>query len=145
MSQVVATVAAVDVSDWRVALVGAGVIGAGWAGRCLAAGCDVVVSDPSQAAYERLVATVEQAWPILERRGLAAGASLDRLSYEADVATAVANADFIQESAPEREDLKRKILTEVDAAAPQDTIIASSTSGILPTNLQADCTHPERV
>ena len=137
--------AATDVNGWQVTLVGAGVIGAGWAGRCLAAGCDVVVSDPSQDAYERLVATVKQAWPILEKRGLAAGASLQRLSYEADVAKAVADADFIQESAPEREDLKSKILADVDAAAPMDTIIASSTSGILPTNLQADCVHAERV
>lgn len=145
MNPIAATVSAVDVKDWQVTLVGAGVIGAGWAGRCLAAGCDVVVTDPSKPAYDRLVATVEQAWPILEKRGLADGASLDHLTYETDVAKAVANADFIQESAPEREDLKRKILAEVDAAAPTDTIIASSTSGILPTKLQADCVHPERV
>src|SRR5699024_12019630 len=98
------------------------------AGRCLAAGCEVVVSDPSQDAYARLVATVEQAWPVLEKRGLAEGASIARLSYEPDVAQAVANADFVQESAPEREELKRKVLAAIDAAAPVETIIASSTS-----------------
>src|SRR5699024_6873062 len=129
----------------QITLVGAGVIGAGWAARMLAAGHDVVVTDPSEAAYDRLKATVEQAWPKLARRGLAATASLARLGYEPDLATAVAQADFIQESAPEREDLKRELLARIDAAAPAGTIIASSSSGLLPTRIQADCSHPERV
>jgi carnitine 3-dehydrogenase len=62
----------------------------------------------------------------------------------ASIAEAVARADFIQESAPEREDLKRRILAEIDAHAPQDALIGSSTSGLLPTKLQADMRHPER-
>lgn len=128
-----------------VALVGAGVIGAGWAGRFLAAGCEVTVTDPSKAAYESLVRTVHQAWPYLERRGVAAGASVERLHYEPDLASAVGHADFIQESAPEREDLKVALLTKVDAAAPATSVIASSSSGLLPTRLQARCAHPERV
>jgi carnitine 3-dehydrogenase len=57
----------------------------------------------------------------------------------------VADASFVQESAPERESLKRGLLAEIDAAAPPDVLIASSSSGLLPTRIQADCIHPERV
>lgn len=132
-------------ADKKVALVGAGVIGTGWAGRFLAAGCDVTVTDPSRPAFDALQRDVTQVWPILEQRGLAPGASLSRLRCEADMPSAVAAADFIQESAPEREDLKRSLLAAIDAAAPADTPIASSSSGLLPTRLQADCQHPERI
>src|SRR5699024_11967154 len=66
----------------RITLVGAGVIGAGWAARCLAAGHDVIVSDPSAEAFEKLQASVQQAWPVLRKRGLAAEASTARVRYE---------------------------------------------------------------
>ncbi len=58
---------------------------------------------------------------------------------------AVANADWIQESVPERLDLKRKVLTEIDAAARPDALIGSSTSGLLPTDPQRDMHYPERL
>jgi carnitine 3-dehydrogenase len=107
----------------RVALVGAGVIGAGWAARCLARGLDVVATDPGDDAGDKLRAAVDNAWPALSRVGLAAGSSRDRLRFVAEVEGAVAGADFIQESAPENEDLKRRLLASI----------------------QADCRHPERV
>ena len=67
-----------------------------------------------------------------------------RLSFPGSLAEAVRGAAFIQESALEREDLKRQILRDIDAHAPPDALICSSTSGLLPTRLQADMTHPER-
>jgi carnitine 3-dehydrogenase len=129
----------------RVALVGTGVIGAGWAARCLAHGLDVVATDPAPGAEQRLRAAVDNAWPALERVGLAPGADRSRLAFVANVANAVAGADLVQESAPEREDLKRRLIAEIDAAARPDTLIASSSSGLLPSRLQAGCAHPERV
>jgi carnitine 3-dehydrogenase len=129
----------------RVALVGGGVIGGGWAARCLAHGLDVVASDPGPGAEEKLRATVANAWPALTKVGLKAGASQSRLSFAKDLETAVASADFVQESAPENEDLKRKLHARIDAAARPHVIIASSSSGLLPTRFQADCKHPERV
>jgi carnitine 3-dehydrogenase len=129
----------------RVAIVGTGVIGAGWAARCLARGLDVVATDPAPEAEARLRAAIDNAWPALERVGLADGADRDRLRFVADPAEAVADASFVQESAPERESLKRGLLAEIDAAAPPDVLIASSSSGLLPTRIQADCIHPERV
>jgi len=129
----------------RVALVGGGVIGGGWAARCLAHGLDVVATDPGPGAEAKLRATVANAWPALTKVGLKPGASQERLSFAPDLESAVAEADFIQESAPENDDLKRKLHARIDAAARPATVIASSSSGLLPTNFQADCKRPERV
>jgi carnitine 3-dehydrogenase len=129
----------------KIAIVGAGVIGGGWAARALAAGLDVTAWDPAPGAEERLRASVENAWPALTRVGLAPGAALSRLSYVTDLADAVGDADFIQESAPENGDLKRALMARIDAAARPDVVIASSSSGLLPSNFQADCVRPERV
>ena len=129
----------------RVALVGTGVIGAGWAARCLARGLDVTAWDPGPDAERRLRAAVANAWPALERLGLAPDASPDRLSFVPDLERCVADADLVQESAPEREDLKRQLLARVSSTCPPDALIASSTSGLLPSRLQADMAGPERL
>jgi len=128
-----------------VAIVGGGVIGGGWAARCLAHGLDVVASDPAPGAEEKLRATVANAWPALTKVGLKPGASQSRLTFARNLESALKDADFVQESAPENEDLKRKLHARMDAAARPDAIIASSSSGLLPTHFQADCKHPERV
>src|SRR6476660_3469748 len=109
----------------RIAIVGTGVIGSGWAARCLAHGLDVTASDPAPGAEQRLRDSVANAWPALTRVGLAPGAALGRLSFVGDVAACVRDADFVQESAPENDALKRRILAEIDAAATPDVIIAS--------------------
>ena len=129
----------------RLALVGGGVIGSGWAARALAHGLDVVATDPAPGAEGKMRAAVENAWPALERVGLKKGADLNRLSFVTRVEEAVAEADFVQESAPEREELKRKLHAQIDAAVRPDVVIASSSSGLLPSRFQADCGHPERV
>jgi carnitine 3-dehydrogenase len=128
-----------------IGIVGTGVIGAGWVARCLAHGLDVVAWDPAANAEAQLRAKVENAWPALQRTGLTAGADAARLRFVADVEAAVRDADFIQESAPEVEDLKRTLLARVDAAARPDVVIASSSSGLLPTRFSVECRHPERV
>ena len=129
----------------RVAILGSGLIGSGWAARCLAHGLDVVAWDPNPSAEAVLRSNVENAWPTLTDVGLASGASMDRLSFVTDLEACVGDADFIQENAPDNEDLKRKLLSQADVAAPVDTIIASSSSGIRPTLIARDCKHPERV
>ncbi len=129
----------------RVALVGGGVIGSGWAARCLAHGLDVVASDPAPGAEAKIRAAVANAWPALTKVGLEPGASQERLAFAKDLESAVAEADFIQESAPENDDLKRRLHARIDAAARPATVIASSSSGLLPTSFQADCRRPERV
>lgn len=129
----------------RVAVIGAGVIGSGWAARCLANALEVVAWDPGPEAEAKLRAAVANAWPALERVGLRPGAAMDRLRVVATVAEAVGEADFVQESAPENIALKRRLHAEIDAAARPGAIVASSSSGLLPSEMQADCRHPERL
>ncbi len=129
----------------RVCVVGTGVIGSGWAARCLANGLDVVATDPGPDAEAGLRANVRNAWPALERVGLAKGASEQRLHFVGNLEHALEGADFVQENAPEREDLKRELHARIDAALPAEVLIASSSSGLLPSRIQADCTHPGRV
>ena len=129
----------------RVALVGGGVIGGGWAARCLANGLEVVLTDPRAEAREYVEKTVADAWPVLEAAGLAESGDRCRLRFTSDVAEAVSEADFIQENVPEREDLKISVLEEVGLHARSDAIIASSSSGLLPSRLQSRCANPERL
>lgn len=130
----------------KIAVVGTGVIGNGWIARFLAHGYVVIATDPAPNAELRMRNDVAKAWPSLEKIGLAEGASLDRLTFERDLEKAVTEADLIQENAPEREELKKKLLADIDRFAKPDAIIASSTSGYKPSTLQEDCKHhPERV
>lgn len=130
----------------NITVVGTGVIGNGWITRFLANGYHVTATDPAPGAAERVREAVNQAWPSMEQMGLADGASIDNLTFEEDFSVALQNADFIQENVPEREGLKRKVIADIDQNAPAEAVIASSTSGILPSTLQADCErHPERV
>jgi carnitine 3-dehydrogenase len=126
------------------AALGVGVIGSGWVSRALAHGLDVIAWDPAQGAEKQLRANVANAWPALERVGLKAGASQERLRFVATIEEAVANADFVQESAPEREDLKLSLHEKVSLATRPETIIASSTSGLLPTDFYANAKNPSR-
>ena len=127
------------------AVVGTGVIGAGWATRALAMGLDVTAWDVADGWPERLRAAIDNAWPAAAALGLAPDADPGRLRCAATLEEACAAADMVQESAPERLDVKRRLLAAIDAASTPQALIASSTSGLLPTDLQADCRHPERV
>ncbi|AXA64714.1 L-carnitine dehydrogenase [Pseudomonas oryzihabitans] len=126
------------------AALGTGVIGAGWIARALARGLTVRAWDPAPGAEAALRTRLANAWPALQAQGLAPGASLDRLSFHTDLDAAVASADVIQESAPERLELKRELHAQVSRAARPDALICSSTSGLLPSDFYAEALHPER-
>jgi carnitine 3-dehydrogenase len=87
---------------------------------------------------------VAAAWPALVSLGGAETISEYRLSFHAQPEEAVAEAEFVQENAPERATLKRQLLHRIDAVLPPSVIIASSSSGLLMSNLQRDCRHRER-
>ena len=129
----------------RIALIGTGVIGAGWAARCLARGLAVTAWDPAPDAEAALRQRVTDAWPALERLGLDPAADPARLDFAPSLEAALAAADFVQESAPEDEAVKRALLARIDAAAPPPAIIASSSSGLLPSRIQAGSADPGRV
>ena len=129
----------------RIAVVGTGVIGASWAAEYLARGYDVVATDPAPNAESNLRKMIDQAWKDLTSVGLSAGASRDRLSFTTNMKEALVHADLIQENGPERPDFKIKLYAEMDAIAPLDCLLASSSSGITPSVIQSQCKHPERV
>ena len=129
----------------RIAIVGTGVIGASWAAQYLARGFDVVATDPAPNAEANLRKYVDEAWGQLEAIGLSPGAARDRLTFTPDMKAALAQADFVQENAPERPEFKIKLFADMEATLPVDSIIASSSSGITPSVMQSKCKHPERV
>ena len=124
------------------ACIGGGVIGGGWIARFLLAGVDVRVFDPHPEA-ERIVgeviANAERAYGLLTNAPLPARG---RLTFCPSLKDAVSGAEWVQESVPERLDLKRRVLAEIDAACPAEALIGSSTSGLLPTELQAGLSPP---
>ncbi len=128
----------------RIAIVGTGTIGASWATHYLARGFDVTATDPAPGAEAALRSYVEGAWEGVKTLGLAPGASPDRLKFTSDLTAALADADFVQENAPERPELKVKLFAEIDDATPPEAIIASSSSGITMSVMQAECRRPER-
>jgi len=129
----------------RIAIVGTGVIGASWAAQYLARGFDVIATDPAPNAEANLRKYVNEAWELLSTIGLSPGGSRERLSFTSDLKQALANADLVQENGPERPDFKLKLYADMDEATPEDSLIASSSSGITPSVMQSKCRHPERV
>ena len=128
----------------RVACVGAGTIGAGWAALFLSRGLSVVAHDPADGAEARLRARVARAWPSLEALGLAAGADPSKLTFEDDLAAALDGAQFVQESAPDHRDLKVELAERIDRHLPDDVVIASSSSTFVPSVLASRCRAPAR-
>lgn len=94
----------------KVAVVGTGVIGGGWITRMLAHGHEVIATDPSEGAYERMLAQVKQNWPYAEQMGLADNASLENLTFTTDLKEAVKEVEHIQENVPEVEEIKDTVL-----------------------------------
>ena len=128
-----------------VGLLGGGVIGGGWAARFALNGIDVKMYDPDPEAQRKvneMIANARQATSALYTSALPATGSV---AVVREIEAACVGVDFIQESAPERLDLKQALLAAACAAAPANVVIGSSTSGLLPTALQEKMPHPERL
>jgi 3-hydroxyacyl-CoA dehydrogenase len=129
----------------RVAVIGTGVIGASWTALFLAKGLEVSATDVAPGADAALKKFVDAAWPALKRLGLSPGASQSKLTFTADLPSAIKGADFVQENGPERIDFKQKLYGQLDELLPADVIIASSSSGLTMSEIQLGCKlHPER-
>ncbi len=119
----------------RIAVLGTGTIGASWTAYFLARGYDVVAWDPAEGWRDRLQAFVDNARPQLQAIGTA-GPVEGRLSFADDPATAVDGADFVQENAPERAPIKADLYQRIDNAVGEATVVATSTSGLILSDLQ---------
>ncbi|MEM8689999.1 MAG: 3-hydroxyacyl-CoA dehydrogenase NAD-binding domain-containing protein [Pseudomonadota bacterium] len=129
-----------------VGIAGTGVIGSAWAARAMFHGMDVLAFDPAPGAEEAMREHIGKAWAPMAKLHGGEPANAGKLAMVATPEELGAQVDFVQENAPEKVALKQDLLAAVDAAADEDVIIASSTSGIMPSDLQAKCQkRPERV
>ena len=125
----------------KATVVGAGVIGSAWAARFALHGVDVSIVDPNPETTRiigEVFANARAAWSELELPPVTEGT----VTVVDSIAEAVAEAHHVQESAPENLDMKREILAEIDQHAPPEVVVASSTSGIKPTDLHASDGSP---
>ena len=128
----------------RVTSIGAGPIGGGWTAHFLARGYDVTAYLHDAAETDAFHAILNTAWKSLTDLGLAPGASLDRLRIVTDLEAALEGAEFVQESAPERLEIKQALYQKMGEILPLDVVIGSSTSGLTMSDIQATCATPER-
>ncbi len=129
----------------RIGVIGTGTIGASWTAYFLARGMEIDAWDPAPAAEANLRAFVSGAWPVLRKLGLVVpGADPDHVRFHSQLASAVVDTEFVQESAPEDLDRKRALYAELDQVLPEHAVLASSTSGLLMSDLQAGLAQAAR-
>jgi len=126
------------------AVLGAGVIGASWTALFLASGYSVSVFDVSDTAEAQVRNYVEHAWPVLKELGLTGRGNPDRVSFHKSPADAVDGAHFVQESVPERLNIKHELFAAIEPALAPDAVVASSASGLTLSEMQAGWKNPGR-
>ena len=129
----------------HVAVLGTGVIGASWAALFLAAGKRVTAHDPADGAAGKLNSFVARAWPDLHELRLARSRTPRAAEFRASAAEAVGGADFVQESVPEVLEVKHRLYREIEPNLSSETVIASSASGLMLSELQAGWRDPSRL
>ena len=134
-----------DAAVARVGLLGGGVIGGGWAARFALNGADVRLYDPDPAAERKVTEVLDNARAATTRLVRVPLPTEGSVTVVGTVAEACDGADFVQESAPERIDVKQALLHEADAVLEAGVVIGSSTSGLLPSVLQEGMAQPERL
>jgi 3-hydroxypropionate dehydrogenase (NADP+) len=132
----------------KVVCVGAGLIGQGWATLFSSAGLEVILQDVTETVLEKAMEGVKSNLIFLETSNLLkqgeAEAALKRIKMSRLIGEAVRNADYVQESVPDQYDFKKQVFREMDVAAPDHAILASSSSGLLMTEIQKATTRPQR-
>ncbi len=129
-----------------VGVVGTGTIGEAWVALFLSKGFTVAAYDPAAGAAARLERGLARCWEPLRRLGAPDGPPMHRLTWSTSAGDVAAQAEFIQENGPEDVELKRSLFAEMDEAAQRSTILASSSSGLSPSQIQEMCgSQPERI
>ena len=129
----------------KVAVIGTGVIGTGWVIRFLYNKKIINIYDPNIKQKKFLIEEIKRVEPILKKFYKNKINIKKQLKFCTSIKEAVAEAELIQENAPENEKLKTKIIREISLHSKKDSIIASSSSGLLPTKIQSKCINPKRV
>lgn len=128
----------------KITVLGSGIMGPGIAAVFARSGADVTVYDVVEDALERAAAGVKVAEGVLEQLGSARGDRQGAIGFTTDIEAALAGTEYVLEAVPEREDLKKQVLAQVEAIVGPEVVIASNTSGIPITKLAEDMAHPER-
>ena len=129
----------------QAAIIGGGVIGGGWAARLIENGIDVTVFDPAADAKDKFDTVLVNAERAFAKLTSAPRRKKGSVTWHDTAASAARNAQLIIESVPERPEIKRAVYAEIESTAAADAVITSSTSGIMPTELQQEMQHPERL
>lgn len=127
------------------AVLGAGTIGMSWAALFAATGREVRVFDPAPDTHARVAKFVETAAPALSALGWDHAGDMARIHVGDDPVSAVQGADFIQESVPEKLDIKHALYAQIAPVLGDDAILATSTSGLNLSQLQAGLRDPSRL
>jgi carnitine 3-dehydrogenase len=138
-------VKAAAVKPVRAAVIGGGVIGGGWVARLIQNGVDVGIFDPDPEAPRKIAEVMANAEHAVGRLTMAPLPKRGEMTFAASIAAAVTGAELIIEAVPERLNVKQAVYAEIEAAASEDALITSSTSGILPSDLQDEMDRPERL
>ena len=128
----------------KVAVIGTGVIGAGWIIRCLAHNKKVVAFDKDLKLKKRLVVEIKRTWPYVKKLFNKKNLNLKNFKYVTSIENALKEADFIQECATENYRIKTKLMSIIGKYAKPNAIISSSSSGLLPTRIYSKCKNPAR-
>ena len=128
----------------KTAVIGAGVIGASWTALFHAAGMGVNIYDPSPSVEKDVTEYVSRVWPTLEQLGLAVEGRTGEIRFFDNAAEAVQDAQFIQENVPERIEIKHALFQEIEPHLMPDTIVSSSASGLMVSEMQAGWENPSR-
>jgi ketoreductase RED1 len=129
----------------HVTVVGAGTIGVSWTALFLGHGLTVTVHDPQPGIADRVRRELAQVAPVLEQLGLAAHDLTDRLTFDPDLDSAVADADVVMENGPENLELKRELFARIEKVTAPTALLLTSTSGIRATDIAANLTRPQRL
>ena len=128
----------------KIAIIGTGVIGSGWTLRLLAKKKEVYVFDPNLKQEKFLLDEIKRTTKSLKSFYKTSTISTKKLFLKKSIKEAVKDADLIQENGPENEKIKKKIVKEISKWSKPNAIIASSSSGLLPTKIQSACKNPAR-
>ena len=128
----------------KVAVIGTGVIGAGWIIRCLAHNKIVYAFDKDLKLKKNLISEIERTWPHVKKLFNKKKLNLKNFKYFTSIKEALKNADFIQECATENYNIKIKLMNKIGKFAKPNAIISSSSSGLLPTKIYSKCKNPAR-
>ena len=124
--------------------IGAGPIGGGWTAHFLAQGYNVNAYLHSENEIKAFKSILKTAWVSLSELGLAEGASIDNLNITTNLEESLKGTDFVQESAPERLEIKQALYQKLGELVASNVVISSSTSGLTMTEIQKQCSTPER-